>query len=167
MNHPIDNIEWVPTSELHANDYNPNMVFNQELRLLEHSILASGWIQPVLVQQSKREIIDGYHRWWLTSTRPKLAALTDGKVPVAWMELTDAQRMCLTIRINRAKGSHVAVKMSEIVKKLVRDYAMTPEEICKELGATKDEVELLLMDGVFEALDIKAHKYSQAWVPAT
>ena len=55
---PINNIEWRKASDLNANDYNPNMVFDQELKLLERSILSTGWVQPILVDADDN-IIDG------------------------------------------------------------------------------------------------------------
>ena len=71
--------------------------------------------------------------------------------------------MLLTIRINRAKGNHVAIKMHDIIKTLIDTHNVTEEYIIKSIGATKDEVNLLYKDGVFDALNIKEHKYSRAW----
>lgn len=161
---PISKVNWVEVDKLKANDYNPNVVFNQELKLLKTSLLKSGWIQPILVTQ-EFEIIDGFHRATLTKTDNDLRALTGGLVPVVIMELTEAERKCLTIRINRAKGSHIAIKMSDIIHSLVEEHSMTIPEICKEIGATKQEVELLLMDNVFKALDVEHKDYSKAWYP--
>ena len=164
MEHPINNVQWLEVEKLTANSYNPNVVYNQELRLLEHSILTSGWIQPILVTQDF-EIIDGFHRWSLSKQSKALQALTGGKVPCCVMNLTEPERMMLTIRINRAKGSHIAVKMHEIITSLVKDHGLSVGDIGKGIGANKDEVELLLMDGVFKKLDIQNHKYSKAWYP--
>lgn len=162
---PISNIQWVDVNKLTANDYNPNVVFSREMELLKLSILKNGWIQPILVTH-EFVIIDGFHRASLAKADKKVNALTGGKVPVVIMELNEPERMLLTIRINRAKGSHVAIKMSDLIKKVVNDYGMPIDEICRQIGATKDEVELLLMDDVFKKFDItKETKYSKAWVP--
>ncbi len=162
--HPIDNIEWVEINLLNANDYNPNVVYTQELKLLEFSIVTTGWIQPLLTDQNFL-IIDGFHRWWLAKEVSRVRELTDGLVPVARLELSEADRMMLTVRINRAKGSPIALRMSDLVKKLVHDHGVSPEEICRGIGATKDEVTLLLQENVFKNLDIQNHKYSKAWYP--
>lgn len=164
MKHPIENITWVNVEDLSANDYNPNMVFDQELKLLKHSLLTSGWIQPVLCTQDY-EVIDGYHRWWLTKNDEEMFEFTNGKVPCAVMELTKADRIMLTVRINRAKGSHMAIKMHELVQQLVTEHAVSIKDVCTGIGATKAEVELLLQEGVFKKLDIENHKYSKAWYP--
>lgn len=155
---PIDNIQWIDPNELEANTYNPNMVYPQELKLLEFSIQNQGWVQPILVNQNK-EIIDGFHRWLIAKKNGWL-------IPVAVLNLSEPERKLLTIRINRAKGSHIAFKMSDIIKSLVNEHGMPVKQIAKEIGATKDEIELLLMDNVFKKLRIEEHEYSKAWYPA-
>ena len=162
--HPIDNIQWVDVDTLKANDYNPNVVYTPELKLLKLSILQNGWIQPILASQNN-VVIDGFHRWKLAQTDKEVREFTGGRVPCAILELTEAERMVLTIRINRAKGSHIAVKLHDIALKLVEEHGMSQGEIAKQIGATKQEVDLLLMDGVFQKLDIPNHKYSKAWYP--
>lgn len=164
LENPIARVQWVDVDVLSANDYNPNVVFNKELELLKFSILQNGWIQPILVTQDM-VIIDGFHRASLAKNDKDLRKFTGGKVPVVIMQLTEPERMLLTIRINRAKGSHIAIKMSDIVHTLVDEHGLSVAEICKSIGATKDEVELLLMDNVFKALDTQNHKYSKAWYP--
>lgn len=162
---PISKVEWVDVKKLSANDYNPNVVYSKEMELLKLSILKNGWIQPILVTQDY-VIIDGFHRASLAKADKQVSALTGGKVPCVIMNLSEPERMLLTIRINRAKGSHIAVKMSDIIKSLVNDFGVPIDEICNQIGANKDEIELLLMDSVFKKYDItKESKYSKAWIP--
>ena len=163
--HPVDLIEWRDVDALEANDWNPNHVFSKEYRLLELSILRSGWIQPILIDAAGT-IIDGYHRATLARTSKAVRKLTGGKVPCVVMDIPEPERILLTVRINRAKGSHVAVKMHELVARLIDDHGLTREHVAESIGATKDEVELLLQDGVFAKLKIDEHQYSKAWVPA-
>lgn len=162
---PISNVTWVDVAELKANDYNPNVVFTHEMNLLKFSLLKQGWIQPILATTQK-VIIDGFHRATIAKTDKQVHDMTRGKVPVVLMDLSEPERMLLTIRINRAKGSHVALKMSNVIHELVHDYGVPVPDICKEIGATKKEVELLLMDNVFKEKGITEEtKYSHAWVP--
>ncbi|GHU51725.1 hypothetical protein AGMMS49975_06080 [Clostridia bacterium] len=164
MKHPIDNMQWIAVDELKSNDYNPNVVFKSELSLLKFSLLTNGWIQPVLITQDK-VIIDGFHRATLAKTDKDVRKLTDGKIPCAVLELSEEERIMLTIRINRAKGSHVAFKMSDCVKQLIRDYGLSVDSVCKGIGATKNEIELLLCDDVFKKKGInESTQYSQAWI---
>lgn len=163
-NSPINKVEWVDVDNLIANDYNPNVVYPQELKLLDFSIVTHGWIQPLLIT-TENVIIDGFHRYMIAKTSKTLRELSNSKVPVVKMELSEAERKLLTIRINRAKGSHIAFKMSDIIKSLVNEHGMPIKQIAKEIGATKDEIELLLMDNVFKKLKIEEHEYSKAWYP--
>ena len=55
--------------------------------------------------------------------------------------------------------------MSDIIKSLINEHGMSVKDICKEIGATKDEVDLLMMDDVFKALDIENKEFSKAWYP--
>ena len=48
FNDPVAHVQWVPLDKVSANDYNPNVVAPNELRLLYHSILMDGYTQPVV-----------------------------------------------------------------------------------------------------------------------
>jgi len=161
---PINNVEWIDSSKLDANNYNPNVCMNQELKLLEFSILKNGWIQPIIINGSNI-IIDGFHRWKVSQSSAQLKAKYNGKIPVVVLPISDADAMLLTIRINRAKGSHLAFRMSEIIKTLVDKHNVDKQKIAQEIGAYKGEVDLLYADGVFKRKDIQNHKYSKAWEP--
>ena len=162
---PIDHVQWVPVERLDGNRWNPNRVHTAELRLLEHSVLTTGWLQPILANPDGL-IIDGFHRWRLAQDSARISARWAGQVPVAVLDLTEPEAMMMTIRINRAKGTHVAVHMAAIVHTLIEEHLYDPQEIAHGIGATLDEVKLLAADGVFEVKNIKAWAYSQAWYPA-
>lgn len=173
-NMPISNVRWVHTDDLRSNAWNPNHVLGPEFKLIKHSLLTNGWIQPVLVSEETDaetgatyyEIIDGFHRSTLTKIDEEVAAMTGGKVPCAVLSLSVADRMMLTVRINRAKGSHQASLMHKLIKGLVADHGVSIEDVCAGIGATPHEVERLMMDNVFVKLDIENHTYSNAWRPA-
>lgn len=162
--HPIMNIHWFETKELDPNHYNPNVVQNSELNLLKRSLLEQGWIQPILVTASKI-IIDGFHRYWLTVNDKEVRAFTDGQVPCAVLDISEREAMIITIRMNRAKGNHMAFKMHDIITELVKG-GMSKADVGKAIGAGKDEVELLLQEDVFKKLDVANKNYSKAWTPA-
>lgn len=165
MEHPIDNIEWVHVNDLHSNDYNPNVCGGHEYKLLAHSIKKQGWIQPVLADRATKTIIDGFHRWNLTRTDKAMFKLTGGMVPVAYLDINAAERKMLTVRINRAKGVHVAFRMHELVASLVKEHDLTVEEVAEGIGAPVDEIETLLLEDVFEKKDVANTNYSRAWRP--
>lgn len=166
FNDPINDIQWINVKTLNPNDYNPNVVLTQELNLLKFSLLKTGWIQPILIS-NEGVIIDGYHRYWLSSNDKDIIARYGYKAPCTVLNINEAERMLLTIRINRAKGNHIAIKMHELVSKVFNQFDYSIEDIAKSIGATKDEIDLLLKEDVFDALDTKNHKYSKAWIPKT
>ena len=161
---PISRIEWREAENLTANGYNPNVVMNQELQLLEFSILSSGWVQPILVNRDGI-VIDGFHRAHLAKTSRQLREKYGGKVPCVVMDIDEPSAMLLTVRINRAKGSHVAFKMHELVTLLIDKHAVDPQRIAQEMGATQGEVDLLYQANVFKVKNTQAHEYSRAWEP--
>lgn len=147
------NIEWLAADQLTANDYNPNMVFTAELRLLERSILKQGWIQPLLITP-ERVVIDGFHRWRLALESELLRAKYGGMVPCATLNVGPDEAMILTVRMNRAKGSHAALGMSALVKRLIDLYGWDPQEVAQEIGANRAEVDLLYQDSIFKERNI-------------
>jgi len=170
-NHPVSRIQWVDANTLKANSYNPNVVMSPEMKLLKLSLMLQGWIQPILVSHDpddpdrQYEVIDGYHRFTLCKTDPEVNHMTKGFVPVVVLELTKPERMMLTIRINRAKGNHMAIRMHDIVAALHNDFGVTIPEICEGIGADKHEVETLLMENIFQKKDVANVPYSKSWVP--
>lgn len=153
---PIENIEWRDPNTLKANDYNPNVVFSKEMKLLEFSLKRQGWIQPLLITKNGT-IIDGFHRFTISKRNNWL-------VPCAILDIDDVERRLLTVRINRAKGSHIAIRMSEIIQSLLKE-GVTKEHIAESIGGDVAEVELLSKESVFEKFDLDGHEYSKSWVP--
>lgn len=162
---PLEHLRWMHWSKLKANDYNPNCVQKEELRLLELSILLTRWVQPVLVRAGDLEIIDGFHRWSLTRDSRALLDRYGGHLPVVTLELSRPQAMLVTVRMNRAKGQHVALRMSDLVRELVEQHGLSGEEVATGIGAHPGEIDLLLSPGAFKARNLKDVPYSKAWVP--
>jgi hypothetical protein len=71
--------------------------------------------------------------------------------------------MLLTVRINRAKGTHIAAKMEGLIKDVVLRYGYTIKQVAKEIGADRHEVEMLLQENVFKQKDTENHAYTRAW----
>lgn len=163
-NDPISRIEWRKTEALRQNFWNPNCVMNRELELLEFSLLSCGWTQPILINRDGL-IIDGYHRAYLAENSKQLRQKYDGQVPCAIFDLDEPSAMMLTIRINRAKGTHVAARMHDIVRALIDEHSIDPQRIEQEIGAHKGEVDLLYQADVFKRKNTQSHEYSQAWAP--
>lgn len=164
MTDPIDRVTWVAADTLTANHYNPNHVAQVEFTLLERSLLQTGWVQPLLVTP-QGAIIDGFHRWKLSSNSPAVRAKYGGRVPVAVLDIPEADAMLLTVRINRAKGTHGGLKMGDLVRALLDVHGLPRERVAAEMGASLEEIDLLYKGTVFKAKDTANHRYSKAWKP--
>lgn len=152
---PISQVLWVDARALSANDWNPNRQAPPEHKLLKQSLIEDGWTQPIVVREhdggARLEIVDGFHRWKLATNDKEVAALTtfDGRVHVPIVvlaETSDTEARASTIRHNRARGTHLVLRMADIVAKLVQD-GMTSEEIQQQLGMDEEEVDRLLDRG--------------------
>ena len=154
---PLASLQWVDRSKLHANDYNPNKVSEENLQLLVQSILTNGWTLPIVVRPDYT-IIDGFHRWTVSGREPLLSKL-GGKVPVVIVNHdNEADDIYGTITHNRARGTHLLEPMKAIVKRLLGEGAsvkeiskqlgMKPEEIFRLSDFSRDEFLAMMTDGV-------------------
>lgn len=159
---PVSNVRIVDRSLLTANDYNPNVVNEQNLELLMKSILSNGWTMPIVCRPDYT-IIDGYHRWLISGREPLYTQL-EGKVPVVIVDHDDkAKDIYGTITHNRARGVHLLGPMKEIIKNLMAEGKKI-EEISDQLGMTKEEVFRLSDFSREDFLNIMAkdNQYSKA-----
>lgn len=140
---PLENIEWRDPHKLNSNDYNPNVVLTREMELLKLSIKVTGWIQPILISP-KGLIIDGFHR-------TTIARLNGWMVPCCVLHLDEKERMLLTVRINRAKGSHVALRMSELIQELLK-LGCSEKYLAEQIGATDHEIAILKKGDIFKSI---------------
>ena len=158
--HPVAKIYWIPVELIDANDYNPNVVAPPEMKLLEVSIDADGYTQPIVVwlrKDDRFEVVDGFHRFLIGKKELPLLPC----VVLNREALGRNDRMASTIRHNRARGKHQVVEMSRIVLELKRRN-WTDGKICRELGMEPDEV--LRLSQVGGLADTFANRdFSEAW----
>lgn len=135
---PLASLQWVERERLKPNDYNPNKVSKENLKLLTQSILTNGWTLPIVVR-ADFTIIDGFHRWTVSGEEP-LYSMLGGKVPVVVVEHKDeSEDIYGTVTHNRARGTHLLEPMKAIVKRLIAD-GKTVDEIGKQLDMRPEEV---------------------------
>lgn len=163
---PVDCVLWVPGETVQGNDYNPNAVAPPEMRLLELSIEADGFTQPIVTWpiDGHREVVDGFHRNLIGKESAKVRKRLRGYLPVTTIrsDRTDRNdRIAATIRHNRARGQHQVTDMSEIVVELSRRN-WSDERIGRELGMEPDEVlRLKQISGLAEMF--ADADFSEAW----
>ena len=135
---PLSSLQWVDRELLKPNDYNPNKVNRENLKLLIQSILTNGWTLPIVVRPDYT-IIDGFHRWTVAGEEPLYTKL-QGKVPVVIVHHDNiSEDIYGTVTHNRARGTHLLEPMKDIVKRLL-DEGRTVQEIGKQLGMRPEEV---------------------------
>lgn len=164
---PVDCVLWVQQDRVRANDYNPNVVAPPEMRLLQLSIMADGFTQPIVAwpaEDDEFEVVDGFHRNRVARETGAVRKRVRGRLPISVInpERTAREdRIAATIRHNRARGVHQVDAMSEIVLDLARRN-WSDEKIGKELGMEPDEVlRLRQITGLAEMFADR--EFSEAW----
>lgn len=167
---PVDCVQWVPTEQVEANDYNPNSVAPPEMELLRLSVMADGYTQPVVTNREEGTylVVDGFHRNRVARECEDVRERVHGYLPVVQIrgEQTDrGDRIASTIRHNRARGKHSVTGMADIVLELKRRN-WSDKKIGKQLGMDPDEVlRLAQITGLAEAF--KDEEFSEAWEAVT
>lgn len=160
---PLSSLQWVERDLLKPNDYNPNKVSKENLKLLTQSIMTNGWTLPIVVRPDFT-IIDGFHRWTVAGEEP-LNSLLKNKVPVVVVTHDDeSEDIYGTVTHNRARGTHLLEPMKNIVKKLL-EQGKTVEEIGKQLGMKPEEIfrlSPLTKDDFLEMMTKGTQEYSPA-----
>jgi len=166
-NEPVDLVRWVPADLVQANDYNPNAVAPPEMKLLEVSILADGYTQPIVTapeESGKIPVVDGFHRNRVGKESLLVRDRVRGFLPIVRIRPTQedrGDRIASTIRHNRARGKHQVEQMSAIVVELKRRN-WSDEKIGRELGMDPDEVlRLCQITGLREVFSDA--DFSKAW----
>jgi ParB-like chromosome segregation protein Spo0J len=146
---PVDCVLWVRAGDIQANDYNPNVVAPPEMRLLQRSIIADGYTQPIVAWPVDSdtgtpgyEVVDGFHRNRVGREVRAVARRIHGRLPVAVINPDRTgrdDRMAATVRHNRARGVHIVDNMSDMVIELSR-RGKTDTWIADELGMDPDQV---------------------------
>lgn len=140
---PMYQVRAVPVEKVVANTYNPNVVAPPEMKLLELSIWEDGYTMPCvcyyLPETDQYELVDGFHRYKVMLTSPRIYEREKGMLPVVVIDKDISNRMASTIRHNRARGTHCVELMCKIVSELTK-AGMSDGWIMKNIGMDKDEL---------------------------
>ncbi|NLS25092.1 putative protein YbdM [Sphingomonas sp. S2M10] len=162
---PVDCVQWVPAETVEGNDYNPNTVAPPEMALLERSIDADGFTQPIVshVEDDRHIVVDGFHRQRVGKSK-RIRERIHGYLPIVSIRLAQAgraERIAATIRHNRARGVHAVPSMTDIVVALLRS-GWSEKDVERNLGMDADEVvRFKQVSGLPELF--RDHEYSRSW----
>ena len=163
---PVDCVIWVKNDTVQANDYNPNSVAPPEMKLLQKSISADGYTQPIVswFHEDINEVIDGFHRHRVGKECKDIQERVHGYLPIVRINADrqdKSDRISSTIRHNRARGKHKVEAMSDIVLELKRRN-WSDKKISDNLGMDQDEVlRLCQITGLAELFADK--EFSMSW----
>lgn len=158
---PCANTLLVSRELIVANNYNPNFVVRDKMKLLEQSIRDNGFCFPIVTifdeVEEKFIIIDGFHR----DTMGDPAWMDLDYIPLVFLEHSITQRMAATIQFNKARGVHQVDLDAEVIRGLI-EQGMTEEEITIHLGIDLETVHRYKqLTGIHELF--KNANYSMSW----
>jgi len=161
----VANVKFIPIEQVQANDYNPNAVARNEMRLLYLSIFHDTYTMPVVTiydeSIDKYVIVDGFHRYTTMRTNKDIYELNNGYLPCVVLDKDINERMASTVRHNRARGKHSVAGMSTIVFDMLQN-GKSDQEICKELGLEAEELARLKHITGFSKL-FEDVEYGKSW----
>lgn len=163
--HPVGKVRWVHVDNVRANDYNPNAVPKEEMRLLHTSISADGYTQPVVTIEDETKpghyvIVDGFHRFTVMRKFDDIYATTGGFLPIVVIDKSVADRIASTVRHNRARGKHSVAGMGDLVFQML-EQGESDLTICSKLGLDAEELARLKHVTGYSKLYADREEYSR------
>lgn len=164
---PVECVQWMRAEAIEGNDYNPNTVAPPEMKLLELSIDADGYTQPIVAHEEndgRFVVVDGFHRQRVGKKAGRIRKRLHGYLPIVTIrsERSDKKaRIAATIRHNRARGVHGVLRMTDIVATLLK-AGWSEVDVVRELGMDQDEVlRFKQVSGLPELF--RNSQYSKSW----
>lgn len=140
---PVARVQLIHISRVQANDYNPNAVAADEMRLLHTSISSDGYTMPIVAiwddEIDKAIIVDGFHRYTTMRMFQDIADRNGGYLPVSIIEKSIEDRIASTVRHNRARGKHSVAGMGTLVFQML-EQGEDDATVCAKLGLDAEEL---------------------------
>lgn len=159
------NITYMSVNDLREAPWRATHVLKPDMHVLAESLVDYGWLSPIIVREKTFEIIDGYHRWFLSQTDKALRKRDKGIIPVQIVKCGEVEAMLMHLRLNRGRGEVLAKHMSHIIKDALRSRKYKEDDLVRMLRMSTDELDLMIDGTLIKTKKVAEHKYSKAWVP--
>lgn len=158
-------IVYVEPSSLKVPEWRATHTLRPEMLVISASLSQFGFIEPIHVRLSTREIINGSERYLLATNIPAILKHSDGKIPVVYHDVDQIDAMIMHLRLNRGHSVVLAQKTSSIIRAVKRSGKYGNSDFEDMLCMRSDELSLMLDGTLFKVRKIKEHNYARAWVP--
>ena len=149
-------ISYVKPEDIKPNDYNPNRQDPHDFELLLKSMTEDGFTQPIIVQKSTKQIVDGEHRWKAAQE------LGFKEIPVVFVDMTPEQMKIATLRHNRARGEEDLELTANVLKDLQDLGAI---EWAQDSLMLDDEEINKLIEDIPAPEGLMGEEFTEAWEP--
>jgi len=106
------NLTQISIGRLKPSPYNPRLMPQAEMEKLTRSIREFGFVEPLVVRKQDHRVIGGHQRL----EAAKVLGLE--KVPVVFVDITEAQAKALNLALNRIQGEWDLPKLGELLAEL-------------------------------------------------
>ncbi len=159
------NINYVKASDLKIPEWKATHILRPDLLVLSASLMEFGFIEPIHIRASTKEVIDGSERLRLAMNVSRIADAHGDMIPVIEHDCDGLTAMMMHLRLNRGRGNLVSKKISNIVRKLKQSGKYNRHDFDLLLCMKTDELEVMLEASIIKTRNIAEHTYSRAWVP--
>ncbi len=159
------NIKYVKAGDLKIPEWKATHILRPDLLVLSASLMEFGFIEPIHIRASTKEVIDGNERLRLTLGVSRITDSHGDMIPVIEHDCDALEAMMMHVRLNRGRGILVAKKISNIIIKLRNSGRYDRHDFDSLLCMKTDELEVMLEASIIKSRKIPEHTYSRAWVP--
>lgn len=149
-------IVWIPVSEIQRPKKNPNKMTEFMFHSLVEGIKQDGFIQPVVLREEDKRIIDGDHRF--------MAGVEAGykTIPCIILNVTEEQGIKIGVALNQKKGYFDYVELKDLLAEVTTGQDLNV--LSMQLGFTDIELTRLLQDSTFDNEKVLKEKLLEAGV---
>lgn len=133
-------IKKMKLDELRKSDYNPRTMSKSELKKLENSIKAFGYIEPIIWNKKTERIVGGHQRL------DALKNLGEKDADVVVVDLDETNEKILNLALNKISGKWDEEKLSKILKSM--------DDVSDLTGFDNFDVDKAIIDKPFPEKDL-------------
>lgn len=134
---PEQAVMMVPLQEIHANEFQPRRVFDEEaLDELMHSIKQYGILQPIVLRKTLQgyEIVAGERRW-RAATKAGLK-----EMPAILKDYSDAEMTEIALIENIQREDLNPMEEAQAYRRLMDEFGLTQEEVARRIGRSRSQI---------------------------
>lgn len=142
----VHKVTLVPAATLNSAPYNPRRIKDREFAALKASITSNGFVEPIVVRKTGREVIGGHQRLRALKELCAEAGTALPKVPCVVLDVDARKAKMLNIALNNIGGEFDDAKLASLIESITTESAMNSAEVMA-IGFRAADIERYLEAG--------------------